>query len=530
MTQISFTNEQLKIFKNSESCNEYTFIQAYAGSGKTTTIEHYAKECKDKKVLYLTFNNSLTNEKSNENIEYYTIHGFAYNQLCIDSNEVKNLCLKDIQELYNVEYYYANSILNGFNYFLASTSLIPKLKHVYNSDTDGLQNHKEVLYYMKDLWNKMENKQCKMCHDYYLKKFMINKPNLDYDIILIDECQDLTPCVMKILFRTKCKKVFVGDIYQQIYGFRNVLNPFKLEYSDRVDFNLSQSFRFGHNIAELCNTFLNTFYKQKTPICMKGNNEICTNVYHYRSTKPTSYAYITRTNKGILNYSYYLAKNNKHFSIVGKTYNFEKEIKIFESLKSGDFSVLKYDTQIENLEDAKEIYRKIQNYKWVLRIELVQEYKENLWVFIKKFHKEHSYIKLLTSHQSKGLEFENVVLANDYKQLMHNKTMTFNDYYKNDEYNLLYVAMTRAISKLYLNKNVIQYLALVHNYNLKYMEDCTDIAPCNLCGLYTYNRYIHNSNNTPDYVFPCYKIVYNCCLDCADLYRNRIINNFNSYW
>lgn len=536
MSQYSFTNEQLEIFTNRESSNEYTFIQAYAGSGKTTTIEHYAKMCIGKKVLYLTFNNSLTNEKNSENIEYYTIHGFAYKQLGIDSSDIKNLSLKDIQTMYNIEYYYANSILNGYNYFLASTSLLPKLKHVYNSDNDGLQNHKEVLYYMKDLWNKMENKQCKMCHDYYLKKFMIKNQKLEYDIILIDECQDLTPCVMKILYRTKCKKVFVGDIYQQIYGFRNVLNPFKLEYIDRVNYNLSQSFRFGSNVAILCNKFLNTFYKLKTPIAMKGNDKLSTHIYHHTYTKPKDYAYITRTNKGILTYAYYLAKNNKKFSILGKSYDFDKEIKIFDSLKSKDFSVFSTNLQIESLNDAKEIYKNIQNYKWVLRIELVDEYEENIWTFIKNYHNECAKIKLLTSHQSKGLEFENVVLANDYKPLVHNRTLTFNNYYKNDEYNLIYVAITRAKEKLYLNKNFIKYLMLVNDYNLHYKEDncsikdCKQLVPCNYCGLYTYNKYIHNSNNTPDYIYPCYKIEYNCCSDCAELYRNRIINDFKTYW
>lgn len=520
---MNFTNEQKLIF-NSKS-NEYTFIQAYAGSGKTTTIENYVNFCDEKnKVLYLTFNTSLISCK-NPRIDYFTIHGFAYNFLNIDSNTIKNLSLKDLQNIYSIDHYYANTILNSYNFFLASTSKIPKLKHVYLSDNDGIKDHKKILNYMKDLWNKMNNNESKICHDYYLKMFMINNPILDYDIILIDECQDITPCIMKILYRQKCRKVFVGDIYQQIYGFRNVLNPFNLNIKDRINFNLTLSFRFGNNLALLCNIFLNKFLKAEDTV--KGCDNIDTKIYHYKYGKPKDYAYITRTNKEIIIKAYYLSKSKTNFTIIGKSYNFEKEIEIFSKIKQNDFSCLKYC--VNSIDAAKEIFKNIQNYKWITRLELIESFEENIWELIKTFHIDDSSIKLLTSHQSKGLEFNNVVLANDFKPLIHLKTLTFNDYYKKDEYNLLYVAMTRAKMKLYLNKNLANFLVLNNDFNFNVVVLKFSV-PCNNCGLYTHQQITHSTFNTPDFILPNNIVKINCCSNCIDANRNIIINNFKTYW
>jgi F-box protein 18 (helicase) len=56
--------------------------------------------------------------------------------------------------------------------------------------------------YASDLWQRMQNindKQYKMSHDGYLKLFQLRKHLYthtvrdDYDVLLIDEAQDLTP-------------------------------------------------------------------------------------------------------------------------------------------------------------------------------------------------------------------------------------------------------------------------------------------------------------------------------------------------
>lgn len=47
----------------------------------------------------------------------------------------------------------------------------------------------------------LNNKNIKMTHDGYLKLYQIKKPQLTkYDVILIDEAQDLTPGELYLIF------------------------------------------------------------------------------------------------------------------------------------------------------------------------------------------------------------------------------------------------------------------------------------------------------------------------------------------
>ena len=50
-----------------------------------------------------------------------------------------------------------------------------------------------------------------MPHDGYLKLFQLQNPILDYDIILLDEVQDTTECMLQII--KKQKKPFYLKLY-----------------------------------------------------------------------------------------------------------------------------------------------------------------------------------------------------------------------------------------------------------------------------------------------------------------------------
>lgn len=79
-------------------------------------------------------------------------------------------------------------------------------------------------------WSKMVDMKdfsWKMSDDGYLKLWQLSGPKiLDYDVIMRDEAQDLTDCMLDIVKRQMphCSLVFVGDPHQQIYGFRRARN------------------------------------------------------------------------------------------------------------------------------------------------------------------------------------------------------------------------------------------------------------------------------------------------------------------
>ncbi|MFE9769571.1 UvrD-helicase domain-containing protein [Streptomyces sp. NPDC005808] len=93
-------------------------------------------------------------------------------------------------------------------------------------------------------------------HDHYLKIWALTQPKLDADFLLLDEAQDTNPVVEQIFLnqRGHAQLVMVGDSAQAIYdwrGAKDVMTGF-----DGTQLALSQSFRFGPQLAEEANRWL----------------------------------------------------------------------------------------------------------------------------------------------------------------------------------------------------------------------------------------------------------------------------------
>merc|ERR1719319_1314720 len=98
-----------------------------------------------------------------------------------------------------------------------------------------------------------------------MKKFQLARPCLtdwfQYDVLLLDEAQDMNPAMLDVCLHQDRPKVVVGDPYQQIYSFRGAVNALALveEHTEtRVvrTLYLTQSFRFGSEIAFLAEACL----------------------------------------------------------------------------------------------------------------------------------------------------------------------------------------------------------------------------------------------------------------------------------
>ena len=118
-----------------------------------------------------------------------------------------------------------------------------KAKTFVNTFYDYIESNSEALY------NKMSSGEIEVTHDFYLKKFQLSSPKLNFDYILFDEGQDASHAMLDIFLNQKAVKVIVGDKHQQIYGWRNAVNS--LEKVDFKTFNLSKSFRFNQVVANL---------------------------------------------------------------------------------------------------------------------------------------------------------------------------------------------------------------------------------------------------------------------------------------
>lgn len=112
-----------------------------------------------------------------------------------------------------------------------------------------------------------------MTHDGYLKLWQLSKPLLaSFDAIFVDEAQDCTPAIMNIVLSQPCGKIFVGDPHQQIYTFRGAVNALFTVPHTHV-FYLTQSFRFGVEIAYVGATILDVCKRVRKKTLVGGNHQ-----------------------------------------------------------------------------------------------------------------------------------------------------------------------------------------------------------------------------------------------------------------
>ena len=85
------------------------------------------------------------------------------------------------------------------------------------------------------IWRKIQEgrtSSAKYDQDSAMKKFQLARPCLtdwfQYDVLLLDEAQDMNPAMLDVCLHQDRPKVVVGDPNQQIYSFRGAVNALAL--------------------------------------------------------------------------------------------------------------------------------------------------------------------------------------------------------------------------------------------------------------------------------------------------------------
>jgi F-box protein 18 (helicase) len=480
------TQEQEKIASYKPSPGEIILVQAFAGTGKTTVLSEFSKRNEHLRILYLAFNNELSVSAKNGtlgqlgNVTVSTIHSLAFIQ---DEFTLKNLSVKRISSHLEISLQDSSIIKYTLLHYFASSNKNITLSPKYDLASIVIENYFVSL--SKKLWTDMKSKLFPMCHDGYLKIFQLSKPSLSYDVIMLDEAQDSTPCILNIIHRQKRSvRIFVGDIHQQIYNFRGVCNPF--DVLSGTNLTLSTTFRFGAHLAHFTNEFLSNFKKETKHI-----ETNVTNTFINRPIPPSKqYTIITRTNSNLFVEAFELTPKFVH--IVGSSINFDKEILIAHQIRNlfQNLPVTHPKLKDLNVHTVTNWFTELGSFKWLTRIRLYKRYGESL---IHRYHDlsfrfrsvAEADVIISTAHQSKGLEYDHVVLANDFISLISsetNKIFTYDTPSGIESYNILYVAMTRARKSLRLNSELNKFMTLISHWCIK----CS-ITPqaCHTCGIHT---------------------------------------------
>lgn len=462
------TKEQQDVVNYAKSITdpELLLIDSVAGSGKTTLLTALAKELGEEQALYLAYNKAIATSSSSKfpvNVDCRTTHSLAYRATVLPLQlSVGFFGFRQVDE--KISYDAKCALVDNIREFCLSKYL----SYDEYAEEVGLTN--------TDLANKyltlMSTGKIDATHDFYLKLFhiMLSKDEvnqIDYNLIMLDEAGDLNEVTLEIFKLLKGRiKVAVGDPYQNIYTFNHTINCFEHLKDQGTTFKLSKSFRVPEYIAKPVEKFCQKYLNPD----MKFEGIIPT------STDIKTRGYISRTNSGLINKLIELNKDHTPYGLTRKAQEIFKVPLMIAGLK---YQGKVYDPAYKHIqEDVDDWYENFNNIKatysnpltylrskypddlsLVQAINLVIKHGKggifDAYAEAKKHERKKQDFMLLTAHSSKGLEFDEVILAPDMNYsiediitdltLEPDKELTTQD---KESLNLYYVAATRALVKL----------------------------------------------------------------------------------
>ena len=454
------------------SCTAKTLVvNAFAGTGKTSTLVEYARRRPNESLLYLAFNRTTKEEalqKFPKNVKCVTTHGLAYSSHGHKySSKLGNPRATHLSPALGVDFISAGLALQVVNNFLVSSSQKITEVHALTSAQTLPQNQICILVDLANrAWSMMQdlsNKAVPMPHDGYLKLYQLSKPQIKTGIILFDEAQDANPVTLEIVLNQNANKVFVGDKYQAIYGFRGSIDALDNIGAD-ANLVLTASFRFGEGAAAVASALLQDWQGCEHMIIGKGKQQTS-----FAVDQGKSHAIISRTNACLFSESVNLVRSDMPFRFIGGVdgYQFDKILDTYY-LQSGQKARVRdkflgsFDDYTHMREYADDLDDK--EIKALLRV--VEEYRNDVPVLVaeikSKGNESHSTdaVILATAHKAKGLEFNDVLLTSDYTDLKPK----FDQKTKKialpppEEINILYVAATRSMRGLSLPASIKEWL------------------------------------------------------------------------
>lgn len=484
---------QQDIFDFIQHGNGNSVINALAGSGKTSTIVNAVKLIPSTcNALFIAFNKEIVKELEKKlagvkNVQVKTLHSLGLlmirrnlgTNIEIDEYKYRTFIKKNIKQLSSADFdkmttklmqqYTDNVIqlcdLGRYNLAQCEKDLLQVLARHDIPIIDDECN--AVLNVMK--WGRENTTSIDFTDMVWLPyELTLNPIGLQYDYIFIDECQDLNAAQRELFlrcFRRGTRFIAVGDKKQAIYSFAGAdAESFaKLQnLPNTTTLPLPISYRCPKKVVNLANQFVDTME------CREGapDGEIVHNVsikdIHdgdmvlCRTKMPLIKLYMRYLRMGVKSYVRGQDIGLNLLRMVDKT----EQIVLNVSLqKDGVFARL-YDDLFEernrlmikrgmDLEDATLSNQIMNKYDSIKALEILAEgltSARDLHDRIENvFAESADGVCLSTIHKAKGLEANNVYIL--CKTLMPSRLAT-QDWEKEQEQNLMYVAYTRAKYKL----------------------------------------------------------------------------------
>jgi len=461
-------------------------VEAGAGSGKTSGLSAISLNMGKRKGLYLAFNKDIIKEASSrfsQNTHCRTTHSVAYEGAGHPFShriQKKNLASKIIIDALHLsdfdgisKYEQANVIRQWVANFTHGASQQLDLDSapwpiLYKMTKKG--DRKEAYLAAQPiasklgplaamLWRMLSdvNGTLPIWPDVYLKIWALSRPVLGCDFILLDEAQDTSKVVLKVIMEQPCQVIWVGDRRQQIYGWRGAVNAMDAITTDQTC-DLTRSFRYGQPVAEIANRVLQNFLGE-TSFKIVGSPMVESRLCEVPNPK----AILCRGNKGALSELMDALKLGKKVHMAGDVSTLITEVESCISLmqhrrpRSPDFQM--FDNWNELIDYSEtEVGAEL-----ATLVKLIETWPpQELLVALNAVHKvsqAEADVTISTVHKAKGLQFPSVRLADDFA-FPQNDAEKSKIPFTPEEARIFYVALTRAQYELDVTQCRAAHVAL----------------------------------------------------------------------
>ena len=469
--RISLTGEQDLILD--QPPDQTIRWRAFAGCAKTTTGVEYAHQWK-RPSLYLAFNAAIAADAKGrfpEHVTTKTAHGYAFNALGVQkhSDRLVNRLRNDHLDPFRSKLVGYGSLgppqmrrafISSFNAWLISDDAELSTEHMIGVPRVMRSYLVDDFRDMAESLMDFRRSGLPFTHDVYLKAFAREATISErFDYLFIDEAQDLNPVLIGIVRRAVMPSIIVGDDYQSIYSFRGAINA--MSAFDGPVFSLSQSFRFGAATASVANWLLRqTFTPPQLPVA--GWRERNTKVLEYTGVLKTPATVLARTNMRIIR-SLITSKTKFHY--VGRIEEVLRQIMAAYALRFGlDRREYPFDPLVASFKSWSDLCEEAEygdDPELPRLVEIIETYTSSIPSIVKDLEARSlpddktAPLVVSTAHKAKGREWHTVVMLDDFPtvadldEMLRAKKMDPLDF--DQEIHLLYVAVTRAMSTLYLS-------------------------------------------------------------------------------
>ena len=490
-TVFTYSKYQKDIFDFVKNGQGNAVVEASAGAGKSTTLIKCLDFIdEDKTILMSAFNTDIVSvlkrkTKDFTNVNCATLHSigrtmlqrnYPKNELTLDELKYKSYLNTNIKSLSSIDTYslskkdfgrYMKNIETFVNfgraYLCQTVKDLDIIEDRYGIDT--VADEKEVALDVME-YGKTDLSKIDFTDMIWLPNVLFCKPiGMKYDWIMLDEVQDLSVCQREIIL--KCRKIntrmiLVGDKKQCIFSFSSA-DPQSFEklkdIPNTITLPLSISYRCAENIVNFAKKLVPSIepnddgrhgeikYNTQIDDIQDGDMVLC------RNNAPLMQVYVDLIKQGkkcfIRGKDIGLNMKNAVKTTGMDTLNVKLDkdgvfVRLYDELFDAINDIMgKYNVTYADAVETSFVARKLDIIKALETLSNnINTSKELIDKISDIFSdKKKGGISLSTIHKAKGLEANNVYIV--CNSLMPSE-MAKKDWEIEQEYNLMYVAYTRA--------------------------------------------------------------------------------------